>query len=69
METIGNIQVGKPAVGQTTPSHTRGVRAGNEHKMAIPESGISRASARRSTGINARDREPIDPRMPRLSPA
>jgi hypothetical protein len=76
METIGNIVVGKPEVKPDTPSHTAGVREGNKRKVVIPEPGThhvhplkAQASARRSTGINAKGRQPIDPRMPLLFPA
>lgn len=54
------------------PSHTPGTRKGEEMVMRLGrepgrESGQSR-TARDSTGINAKDREPIDPRMPHLPP-
>jgi hypothetical protein len=74
MDTVGNIVVGKPDVAPSAPSHTFGVRQGNVHQR--PEPGIvpsgrltAAATARRSTGINARGRAPIDPRMPHLTPA
>jgi hypothetical protein len=75
METIGNVVVGKPHVKPEAPAHTRGVREGNVRKRVIFERGIKHTgpltahpSARRSTGINARARQPIDPRMPVLTP-
>jgi hypothetical protein len=52
-------------------SHTKGIRMGNQtggyEKQAghLPD---GRATAARSTGVNAADREPIDPSMPTLSP-
>jgi hypothetical protein len=60
---------------QSLPSHVRGVREGNEPGSLAREPGIeangeiTRGNARRSTGINARARNPIDPRMPNLSPS
>jgi hypothetical protein len=76
METIDNLHVGKPDVRPAAPSHTRGVREGNRRTFFTREPGIKRigrllmmATARRSTGINARARRPIDPRMPHLTPA
>jgi hypothetical protein len=74
MET--NITVGKPDVRPSAPSHTRGVREGNQRRMFLKEPGIkpngdlsAHATMRRSTGINARAHGPIDPRMPTLTPA
>jgi hypothetical protein len=54
------------------PAHTPGVKQGNAkgnyESMAghLPD---GRSTAERSTGINAAARQPIDPRMPNLSPA
>lgn len=81
--TIANIRVGKPDVKPTAPSHVRGVREGNsiyaterEREIAsfkAPDAASRRksavASARRSTGINDSAKNPIDPRMPKLSPS
>jgi hypothetical protein len=66
------IRVGRPDVRPDYPSHIPGVRQGNEpgsyEKMPghLPD---GRSTAARSTGINPQDRDPIDPRMPNLSPA
>jgi hypothetical protein len=66
-----NLKVGKPDVSPDLPSHTPGVNQGNAEgnyeKMAghLPD---GRATAERATGVNAEGREPIDPRMPNLSP-
>ena len=54
------------------PSHVKGIKSGNakgnyERMAAHKPDGTS--TAERSTGINAGAREPIDPRMPNLSPA
>jgi hypothetical protein len=66
-----NLAVGKPQARPDTPSHVRGVKEGNEpghyEKMTghLPD---GRSTARRSTGIVSSKHEPIDPRMPNLSP-
>ncbi len=76
MRTVSNVRVGKPDTKPSASSHTKGIREGNEGRGAerddgleVGEEGILRATGRRSTGINAKDREPIDPRSPRLTPA
>lgn len=72
---ISNITVGEPQIAPDAPSHTRGVREGNnpprrrrEPGILVDEQGIH-VTARRSTGIRAKAHGPIDPRMPVLSPA
>jgi hypothetical protein len=53
------------------PTHVRGTfmgnATGNYEKMSghLPD---GRSTAERSTGINPDKRDPIDPRMPNLSP-
>jgi hypothetical protein len=53
------------------PTHVKGTSTGHApgayEKMGghLPD---GRSTAERSTGINASKREPIDPRMPNLSP-
>jgi hypothetical protein len=76
MEIVDNLVVGKPDVKQSASSHTRGVREGNEGSSFLREPGfkprgplLAQATPRRSTGINAAARAPIDPRMPNLTPA
>ena len=66
------IKVGKPDVSHDKPAHTKGVSRGNATGNYEKMSGHfadGRSSAERSTGIDAKGREPIDPRMPNLSPA
>jgi hypothetical protein len=69
---MANLKVGKPAVKQDAPAHTPGIRSGNskgnydKQKGHLPD---GRSTAERSTGVSAGNREPIDPRMPNLSPA
>jgi hypothetical protein len=76
MEIVGNIRVGKRDVAPSAPSHSSGVREGNRRKSLLREPGfrilgplMATATERRSTGVNARARRPIDPRMPVLTPA
>jgi len=68
---MADIRTGKADVSPDLPSHTAGVNQGNSRgnyeKMDghLPD---GRSTAQRSTGVNAKGREPIDPRMPNLSP-
>jgi hypothetical protein len=66
------LPVGKSNVRTTTPSHTAGTRQGNSRGHYEDQRGHladGRSTAERSTGINHRMQDPIDPRMPNLSPA
>lgn len=68
----GPITVGTPDVDVELPSHVSGVLEGNdvghyENMKGHLADGTSTAA--RSTGIGADKRNPIDPRMPNLSPA
>jgi hypothetical protein len=73
-KVIANVTVGRAQVRPSASSHTPGVREGNRRFMLARDPGIrrrgleARATARRSTGVNAKAHEPIDPRMPNLSP-
>jgi hypothetical protein len=66
------ITVGTADTTPESSAHVAGVRRGNaphrfeRHRGHTPD---GRSTARRSTGINARHREPISPDMPNLSPA
>ena len=54
------------------PGHIRGVFMGNAPGNFAKQDGHEpdgTVTARKSTGINASSREPIDPRMPNLPPA
>lgn len=72
--TIANVRVGSPDVDPSLPSHVRGVAEGNSRggirkaPGMFHEGEMVKATARRSTGIDPDSREPIDPRMPRLTP-
>ena len=75
-KVIANVVVGKPDVDPEAPSHVRGVFQGNHPHLTQRHKGIeevdeSRAegTARRSTGINPKRHDVIDPRMPKISPA
>ncbi len=74
---FSNLRVGRRDARPDLPSHVAGVRQGNRPGSIEREVGIlqdpddrrvARATAARSTGINAHARGPIDPRMPPLSP-
>jgi hypothetical protein len=75
MQTISNIIVGQPDVDVGKSSHVRGVRQGNQEGSSAKQRGLIqalgmlRATAARSTGINADARNPIDPHSPNLPPA
>ncbi len=76
VKTISNVRVGKPDIDPESPSHVRGVFEGNRPHLTQRPKGIedetetrARGTARRSTGINPKDHDVIDPRMPRLSPS
>jgi hypothetical protein len=54
------------------PTHVKGTKAGNSKGNYDRQSGHrpdGTSTAERSTGINSKAEQPIDPRMPNLSPA
>jgi hypothetical protein len=65
------IRTGKADIDTQSLGHTPGVRQGNSRgnyeKMDghLPD---GRATSERSTGINPKAANPIDPRMPNISP-
>jgi hypothetical protein len=69
---MANIKLGQAQVSPDLPAHVAGIREGNSKgsydKMAghRPD---GTSTAARSTGINPKAEEPIDPSMPNLSPA
>lgn len=73
-KTISGVKVGKPDVSPSRPSHTKGVHRGNAPGNLSASDGIqdhgdhATGTARRSTSLNPESRNPIDPRMPNLSP-
>ncbi|MGW1028592.1 hypothetical protein ACWD4J_33745 [Streptomyces sp. NPDC002577] len=69
---MSNIKVGKPDVKPDKTAHVAGVRRGNHrgHYKRMPgHLPDGRSTARRSTGICARSRNPVMPGMPNISPA
>jgi hypothetical protein len=78
---FANLRVGRPDTTPSSPSHVKGIRQGNEtgavdqdgfYSMGpAPRRGMSdvRSTAERSTGINPRARNPVDPKSPNLSPS
>jgi hypothetical protein len=67
-----NLRIGKPDVQPDAPAHTPGIKAGNSKGNYERQAGHmpdGRSSSARSTGINPKMEEPIDPSMPNLSPA
>jgi hypothetical protein len=57
---------------QSDPSHVKGIKSGNSKGNYEKNTGHrpdGTSTQERSTGVSAADREPIDPRMPNLSPA
>ena len=72
MAKVRNIRIGEPDVSPSAPAHTMGIRRGHTRSDYPSEAGHlpdGRSTARRSTGINPDLHDPIDPRMPNLSPA
>ena len=65
-----NLMVGKPDVKPDTPAHTKGNKEGNKGPNEKQPGHLAdgRSTAARSTGVNVKEHEPIDPRMPNLSP-
>jgi hypothetical protein len=68
---LASLRIGKADVKPDTPSHTKGINQGNEGKNEKQAGHLAdgRVTAARSTGINPKAHEPIDPRMPNLPPA
>jgi hypothetical protein len=68
---MADIRVGKPDVKPDLPAHTPGVAQGNTRGNYEKQPGHrpdGRSTAERSTGVNPKAMEPIDPSMPNLSP-
>ena len=67
-----NIMLGKAEVSPDLPAHVKGINQGNakgayEKMKGHNPDGTS--TAERSTGVNPKAHQPIDPSMPNLSPA
>lgn len=68
---MATIKVGRPQVSPDKPSHTRGIREGNKEGNYEKQPGHlpnGKSTARRSTGVRAKPKNPILPVMPNLSP-
>ena len=68
---MARIKLGKKDKPTDAPTHVQGVKQGNSTGNYEKQAGFhpdGRATAAKSTGINAGKREPIDPRMPNLPP-
>jgi hypothetical protein len=68
---MAEIRLGKRAVKPDAPAHVRGIKQGNSRGNYESQAGHNpdgTSTAERSTGINAKARNPIDPSMPNLSP-
>ena len=68
---MARMRIGKPDVKTDAPTHTPGIKQGNSKGNYERQGGHlpdGRSTAERSTGVNAKARNPIDPRMPNLSP-
>ena len=68
MPDVRNINSGKAQGSATAQSQASGARQETK-RGSTGQPSIERAVASRSTGINAEQEAPIDPRMPNLSPA
>jgi hypothetical protein len=69
---MADVRSGRRATEPDAPVHVAGVKQGNSTGNYERQAGHrpdGRSTAKRSTGIDAKGREPIDPRMPNLSPA
>jgi hypothetical protein len=65
------IKTGKPDIDTQTLGHVKGNKSGNSKGNYDKQEGHNAdgtRSARASTGVNPGAQEPIDPRMPNLSP-
>jgi hypothetical protein len=67
---MAKIKVGKADVKPDAPAHVTGVHQGNSGKFSDQKGHLpdGRATSRRSTGVNAKKHDVIDPRMPSLPP-
>ena len=68
---MADLRLGKPDVSVDAAAHTPGIKAGNDPGSYEKQPGHrpdGRSTAERSTGINPKARNPIDPSMPNLSP-
>jgi len=62
------IKTGKPDVTQDAPAHTPGIYQGNTSDRQDGILPDGRRTAAAATGVDPKGSEPIDPRMPTLTP-
>jgi hypothetical protein len=68
---VPNINRGKPEVTPDLPAHTPGIQQGNSkgnYEKMPGHNPDGTSTAERSTGVNPKTHDPIDPSMPNLSP-
>lgn len=66
------LDTGDAHVAPDAPSHVKGIKQGNakgNYERQAGHQADGRRTAEASTGVNAKARNPIDPRMPNLPPA
>ncbi len=66
------LKQGKADVEHDAPTHVAGNKSGNtkgNYEKQVGHKPGGKSTAERSTGVNAKAHEPIDPSMPNLSPA
>jgi hypothetical protein len=69
---MANVRTGKAQAKTADPTHVKGIKQGNSVGNYERQAGHlpdGRRTAESSTGVNAKARNPIDPRMPNLPPA
>jgi hypothetical protein len=69
---MADVKTGKADIRPDVPSHVKGIKQGNSkgnYESTPGHNPDGTSTARRSTGINPKGHEPIDPRMPNISPA
>jgi hypothetical protein len=69
---MAKMKLGRAQTSMDKPTRVKGVKQGNSRGNYEKQAGHlpdGRSTAERSTGINPSNRDPIDPRMPNLSPA
>ncbi len=66
-----DVTTGKADVSGDDPSHVKGVKQGNSTGNYEKQAGHNpdgTSTAERSTGVDPKSKNPIDPSMPNLSP-
>jgi hypothetical protein len=68
---MAELRLGKPKAKPDDPRHIKGIKSGNSkgnYEKNIGHKPDGRSTSERSTGVNPQGAQPIDPRMPNLSP-